>query len=314
MKKFTKIILIITGVFVILGVAFIGAGSVMAGGIGVLNEQLRSGNMNFGNWHFDDGFYYYNDDIKLDVTNIVEDSMGILPKGNEQATSEFTENITKLEIDTDMSNITIKTADVEAITVSLKDGYEKYYEVETNGDILYVSYEVGGQNFKQGPKIIVEVPQQTALESIYIDTDLGEVAICDLEQLEEVEIEADLGDVRMENCKVNGWCTVDAALGNIVMVNSYFEKIDMSADLGNIEFSGTVEKDINGQADMGNIEVCLTGNESDYNIELSSDMGEVCYGDHKSGGMGGSHSSYQEHAVGTIYLNCDMGNVELSFQ
>lgn len=314
MKKFTKISLIIAGIMVVVGLGFVIAGSVMAGGASAMIDQLRSGDLNFGNWHFDNGVYYKGG-VDINVTDIVEETLEILPVGSEHTTNEFSEDITRLEMDTDLANITIKPANVAEITVSLEDGYLAYYDVKVSGNTMDVSYDVGGHTFKQGPKIIVEVPKQMSLEHIYIDTDLGEVKILNLEQpLQGLEINADLGNVIIEECKVNGTCTVTAALGNIEMEDSYFKKIDLGADMGNIEFSGTIEGDITAQADMGNIDVELEGKESDYNIELSTDMGEVTYKGQKQGGMGGTITYYQENAIGDINLNCDMGDVELSFE
>lgn len=313
MKKFTKISLIIVGIMVVLGLGFVIAGSVMAGGASTMIAQLRSGELNFGNWHFEDGIYY-NGDVKVDVSDMVEESIALLPVGSEHVTNEFSEKITRLEVDTDLANITIKAADVEKLTVSLEEGYLTYYDVKVSGDTMYVSYDVGARNFKQGPKIIMEVPTQMALEDIYVSTDMGEIRVTDMEVLSNLELDSDLGNIWVENCKVDGDCTATAALGNIDMENSYFKKIDMSADMGNIDFYGTVEGDVTAQADMGNVDVVLEGKESDYNIELSADMGDVTYKGQKQGGMGGSITYYQEDAIGDISLNCDMGNVILSFE
>lgn len=313
MKKFTKIILIITAVFVITGLGFIIAGSVTAGGAGVLREQLRSGELNFGNWHFEDGVYYKGG-VEVDVTDVVSSAMNLLPVGTEKAENEFTENIKSLEVDVDLANITIKNTDAAYAKMRFEEGYTKYYEAKVNDDTLYVNYDVAGHNFKQGPKIVIELPKDMQLESIYIDTDLGEVNLLEVKQaIGALEVNSDLGNIRVEDCKVTGNCTMNAALGNIVVDDSLFKKIDMSADMGNIEFSGKVDGDMTAQANMGNIEVELDGKESDYNIELSADMGDVKYKGQKQNGMGGSFTYYQEDAIGDIVLNCDMGNVELEF-
>lgn len=313
MKKFTKISLIITAVLVIMGLGFIIAGSVTAGGVAVLREQLRSGDLNFGNWHFEDGVYYKGG-VEVDVTDVVSDAMNLLPVGTEASKNEFTENIANLNVDVDLANITIKNTDATYAKVSLEEGYRKYYEAKVDGDTLYVNYDVAGHNFKQGPKIVIELPKEMQLETIYIDTDLGEVKLLEIKQpVGVLEINSDLGNIHVEGCEVSGNAIMTAALGNITIDDSEFKRIDLSADMGNIEFAGKVEGDITAQADMGNIEVELDGKESDYNIELSADMGDVKYKDQKQSGMGGSFTYYQEEAIGDIVLNCDMGNVELEF-
>lgn len=313
MKKFTKIVLIITAVLVITGLGFIIAGSVTAGGAGTLKAQLRSGELNFGNWHFEDGVYYKGG-VEIDVSDVVGDAMNLLPVGSESSKNEFSEEIAALDIDVDLANITIKATDTADTKVTLEEGYTKYFETKVKGNTLHVSYDVAGRNFKQGPKIVIELPKDVQLDSIHIDTDLGEVKLLKMKQpIGELEINSDLGNIHVEDCKVNGNCTMTAALGNIIIDDADFKEIDLRANMGNIEFFGTVEGDITAQADMGNVEVELDGKEKDYNIELSADMGDVKYKGQKQNGMGGSFTYYQEDAIGTIRLECNMGNVELEF-
>ena len=311
MKKFTKITLWMTAILVVTGLGFLIAGTVTAGGTDVLKAQLRSGDLNFGNWHFDDGVYYKGDK-EIDVADVVKDAMHLLPAGEEQITDEFANDITCIEIETDISNLTIKPSNTDKFVVNLEEGYTKYYEADVHDDTLIIRYDVKGQTFKQGPKIVVEVPKNQKLERIYIYTKLGEVNLRELEQeTEELEIYSDLGNVHIEDCRMNGSCTVSAAMGNINIEDSKFKEADLNADMGNIDFSGAVTEGMNGQADMGSIDVELDGFSETYNIQLSTDMGSVVYEGEK---QGNSFASYPAEAEAFIVLNCDMGEVELSFE
>lgn len=86
-----------------------------------MKALLRSGELNFGNWHFEDGVYYKGD-MEVDVTDMVEDAMKLLPTGGERAENEFAEEIIRLEIDVDLANITIKAGDIEKLRVCLVIG------------------------------------------------------------------------------------------------------------------------------------------------------------------------------------------------
>ena len=314
MKKFTKITLIIAGVMVIVGFAMALVGTAMAGGADTILQAAKNGDLNIGNWHFENGVYYKSEDIS-DIADIVEDALDIMPGGDESVVNEFSEEITRLEMDVDLANITIKAGEGEHLTVSFEDGYLSYYDVQVNGNMLTVSYDVGTRSFKQGPKIVVEIPKQMPLEFICVSTDLGEVKIMNLEQnLLGMELDSDLGNIEVDNCKIDGKCTVFTALGNIDIDNSSFHNVELSADMGNVEFAGTVNGDMFAQVDMGNVEVTIDGEEENYNIELSADMGDVRYQGQKQSGMGGSITYYHENAIGDIILNCDMGNVELGFK
>lgn len=320
MKKFTKIVLIIAAVFAITGFGFVIAGSVTAGGMGVLREQLRSGELNFDNWHFEDGVYYHKDGtnhhekVKVGLSGIVKESSNLLPIGTEQIEEIFSKEVKRIEVDTDLGSITVKQTNDDKLKVSLYDGYTKYYSAKENGDTLSISYDVSGHTFKQGPKIIVELPKHMELEVLYVDTDLGEVILQDLEEsLQMIEVYSDLGNVQIEDCKTHEVSTliVNAALGNIVIEDSKFKEADLNAALGNVEFSGKVTGDMTVQADMGNIEVELDGKEKDYNIRMEADMGDVIYNRVK---QKGDFNLQQEEAGGDIVLSCDIGNVELEFE
>jgi len=319
MKKFTKIVLIIAAVFVVTGVGFVIAGSVTAGGMGALREQLRSGELNFDNWHFEDGIYYHKDgsnhhgDVRIDMSDIVQEGMNLLPVGTEQAEDEFSKTVKRIELDTDLASITVKQTNDDKLKVSLREGYTKYYNAKENGDTLSISYDVSGHTFKQGPKIIVELPEHMELKELYIDNDLGEVVLQDLEEsLRMIEVYADLGNVRIEECKAykEGTLVVEAALGNIEVEDSKFGKVDLNANMGNVDFNGKVTGDITVQADMGNVEVELDGKEKDYNIRMKANMGDVIYNSEK---QNGDFNLQQEDAIGEIVLTCAMGNVELEF-
>ena len=190
----------------------------------------------------------------------------------------------------------------------------KYYNVKENGDTLSVSYDVAGRTFKQGPKIIVELPKHMELEGLYVDTDLGEVILQDLEEsLNVIEVYSDLGNIRIEDCKAHeaSTLTVNAALGDVEIEDSKFGEADLNAALGNVDFSGKVTGNMTVQVNMGNIEVELDGKEKDYNIRMEAEMGEVIFNGRK---QDDNYTVQQENAIGDIELKCDMGNIELDFE
>lgn len=313
MKKFVKVILILSTVFIVTGFGFVIAGSVTAGGMGTLVKQLKSGELNFGNWHFEDGVYYKGG-VNVDVDDIITTTLHTLPGGNELAENVFTEDIRKIEITADLANLTIRRAGVEYVGVNMREGYAKFYEAKVKGDTLYVSYDVEGHSFKQGPKIIVEIPKDVELEYLSIDTDLGEVVLEKIaEPIQELDICASLGNIRIKDCELKGNSSVTAALGNIILEEVTVKNLELTANMGNVEFAGKVEGDLTVQADMGDIKVEVDGKEDDYNNELHTDMGKLVYNGKKLDGMNQHMCAGHGETIGDIILNCDMGNVELSF-
>lgn len=313
MKKFTKISLIISAVLAVTGFGFLVAGCVTAGGIGVLRTHLKNGELNFGNWHFEDGVYY-SGSKEIDVSEVVKNSVNLLPAGAESVKDEFTENVTRLQMDIDVADVTIKGSDAEYITVRFEDGYVKHYEAKTEGNTLYVTYHADEEHVKNGPAISIELPEACLLEEIHISADVGTVKLKEIRNpLQTVDINAALGDVTIKECTVQGDCTVTAALGDIKIKESEFTNVKLTANLGNADFEGTIKSELYIKADMGNIKAELDGRASDYNITLSTDMGNVKYNGEMQGEAGGTFSYNQKNAEKNITLDCGMGNVEVEF-
>ena len=296
MKKFTKITLILAAVLTIVGLTLCTTAISLSGGISEIRNLAKSGKLNFGNWHFEDGFYYRGENL-LDVQEEWKIDIDLEASGNERLSGEYTEQIRRIEMDLDIANVVVKSTDDEKLTVSMEDGYKKYYEEVHKNDTLKITYDVGGKTFKDGPDITIYVPSDWSLSDIVIDLDLGNVEIRELPQeIESVEIDVDMGNITVDNCVVS-------------------RKAVLDADMGAVNFSGELEGNLTMEADMGSAKAEINGKESDYNIELNADMGEVIYdGHHHKEDMGGKYETHHANAVGDIIMRSSMGSVELSFR
>ena len=142
MKKFTKIMLIIVAVLVVLGLLFCGvAAGLGAGRSEVIQEIEKEGELSYGNWHIgkygiyygQSGSYYTDDDIDDinddnddmdDDNDDMSDFESLATIGSGEAALSEVKNI-KMNIDA--AEVKIVTAeDSDKITVELKKGNEKY--------------------------------------------------------------------------------------------------------------------------------------------------------------------------------------------
>ena len=294
MKKFTKITLIIAAVFAALGITLCCVGVTVAGGLAQLRSMAQSGTLNFGNWHFEDGFYYKGEDILENVGGLELD-FDLQTGGHEHAKKQYTQEIRRIEMDLDLANVLIQAAEQDEFTIEMENGYIKHYEEKVQKDTLIVNYDVGANHYKDAPDITIYVPAGCVLEDIIIDTDLG--------------------NINVHDCNINENCYLVADMGNAEMTTVICEEAELHSDMGRVYFEGTVKWDLKLTTDMGSAEARIVGEESDYNIELYADMGQVhCNGKHHAKDMGGEYRYESSGAQGTIFMESSMGEVKLNFE
>ena len=136
MKKMTKVMLTIAAVLATIGLALMIAASMMGGGISQVYTMAKNGELNFGDWHFEDGIYF---SPKIGLTK--------LDRGNESCENTYGEEIKHLKIETDCADIQIRVEKREKLTVEMEKGYLRYYEEEVeNSDTLEISYDTDSHN------------------------------------------------------------------------------------------------------------------------------------------------------------------------
>ena len=271
MNKFIKISLILSGVLMIAGFSFIVSGLVLSGGPGPLFSELRSGAYNFGNWHFEDGVYYKGKN-KIDTTGIVNGMIGISPDEEDEFTERFAQEIIALKVDTDCANIEIKTADVQEITVHLKDGVLNAYESELDGNTLRIVYDLKTKSFSKEAEIEIEVPYGMEFDKVSAYTDLGGIEVNDLES-EFLYLGSNLGNINY--------------FGDVMV-------LEAETTMGNIEvelLGDEKEYDIEAETNLGT--VTYNGSKIQGNLHCRYDK-------------------HHQHSLKSVILYSNMGNIDLN--
>lgn len=317
MKKFTKITLIIAAVFICVGIVLCCVATTVAGGIGQLRQMAESGALNFGNWHFEDGVYYrgeekfFGNDISVTLN---EDT---LLKGVESAHMTYSEEIRKIEMELDAGSVVVKTTEQEEISVSMENGFKKYFTEKLEGDKLIVTYDTKGIYNKSTPDIVVFIPKDCVLKVLEIEADMGNVEVWDLTQgCEKLDITAKMGNIEVHNSLIDGNCKLKADMGNAQMTKVTCHDTELHAAMGAVSFDGIANGDLRLTTDMGSAKANVEGKESDYNIYLYADMGQIhCNGKtHHSDHHNSSYEYESANAKRDIYMESDMGEVELTFK
>lgn len=315
MKKFTKITLIIAAVFAAAGITLCTVAATVAGGLGQIRTMARNGELNFGNWHFEDGVYYKGEDM-LESIGGLELGVDLLAGGDEWAENTYTQEIRNIEMDLDLANVVIKAVEQSGLTIEMKKGFIKHYTEKVEGDTLIVTYDVGVNNYKDAPDITICIPKNCVLETINVETSLGNVEIRDLvEGCEEITLSADMGNVAVHNSNISRYCNIQADMGDAQMTDVICKTAELHSDMGTVKFDGVIKEDLRLTTDMGSAEADIAGKETDYNIYLTADLGQVkCDSSHHSGHHGNKYECENAGAKGDIYMESSMGEVSLSFE
>lgn len=315
MKKFTKVTLIIAAVFACVGIALCTVAVTVAGGMDKLINMAQNGELNFGNWHFEEGISYRNDNLFGNAANIVLDE-DVLFGGNETLQRTYDEEITKIELELDAASIVIKTTEQNKVSVSMENGFTKYFTEKQDGDKLIIEYDVNGIHYKSAPNIVVYIPKDCDLKELEIEADMGNVEVLDLTQgCQNMDITAKMGNIEVHNSLVSEKCKLKADMGNVQMTEVICEKAELHAELGMVSFEGITKGDLRMTTNMGSAKAFVEGLEKDYNIYLATDMGEIHYNGkkHHTNHSNNSYESEVDNALGNIYMESSMGEVELTF-
>ena len=316
MKKFTKITLIIAAVFACVGIVLCCVAATVAGGMGQLRKMAQDGELNFGNWHFEDGVYYRGEDFWENVGSITLNEDTLLG-GDETLNTTYDEEVERLRLDLDAANVVVKATEQDWVSVSMENGFTRYYTEKLEDEKLTITYDTDGKQYKNAPDIIVYIPKDCLLNELEIEADMGNVEIWDLTQgCEKLDITAKMGNIEVHNSHITEKCKLKADMGNAQMSEVICEKAELHAAMGQVSFDGIAKGDLRLTTDMGSATALVEGKEADYNIYLHADIGQIhCNG--KAYHLDHHNSSYEcenPNAKGDIYMESSMGEVSLTFK
>ncbi len=334
MKKFTKISLIIAAILGGVGILLCGIASVMGGGYSTIRQMARNGELNRGKWHIDShGIYYGNDDdwdvdtdIKVDTDVEVETGMDANTNENMHHSSAHTSgelsyayeiaDIKNLDIDISAAEVDfVEGTRDDAIVVLLYDCREKYYEGNIQGNTLELEYDMEEDFISFGDTemaIVIEIPAGMHFEKM--DLDIGatdaEFKLKDV-SCDTLLLDVGAGNIVAEEFVVKEYMEVNAGVGNVEINGGTYRDISLECGMGNFSMEGTLEGNLVAECGMGSMDLELKGDADAYNYDLSCGMGELNVNGTKYSSIAGSHKVKNEGAIGTISLECGMGNLDL---
>ena len=128
--------------------------------------------------------------------------------------------------------------------------------------------------------------------------------------VKKLNIELAMGDLQIDGIKSDD-LHVEAAAGDVKADDIVTESIDLEAAMGNIDVLDTVFSDLTAEAAMGNITIESERDLSGYDIEAEAALGNINISGEKVSGKGGLNRSATGDRIGSITLECALGNINL---
>ena len=283
MKKFTKIILIITGILAALGMIFCGIAAAMGAGWSTIHRKALAGELTFGNWHIDNGVYYYDqghgkldhwleddtedddwdeddDDDDWDEDDDPDDEI----MDDNRAVESFGSwilNLTDMKSEpagTESCIIPYPASEADSLKLELDVVNELIFEVSDSADEISIKMENGYQDYLSTEQKESDI--KVSYRSRHHHFEKGPTFTVVLPK-------------QCENLTVD----IVVGVGNVSMESETFtaKKVNVSVGVGDVVFSGSVSDKLEAEAGTGNVDVSLTGKESSYAFDLSAGLGEI---------------------------------------
>ncbi len=291
MRKFIKFCIITACIMLFIGLV-LGIGGIANGGGYEVIQMARSGELTFNHEDFDWKFLKQDDyEVLYDIEEV-----NIFSKEKEIFTGDISkiqiaeEILPKMEIILGGGTLEIRDSGDERIYLEAKNAEQ--LQAYADGDILKLK-AIGRKIGKEEMKIYLFVPADVTYESIDLEVGAGLLQISNL-QCKELEAGVGAGELRVNRITVNG----DA---------------DFSVGAGHIQAQADVLGNLMVECSMGEADLALSGNEEDYDYEISCAAGKIKLGSRSFQGMS-AKKEIDNGADRDMKLDCALGAINISFE
>lgn len=205
-------------------------------------------------------------------------------------TQTITENISKINVTADMSDIKIIAGDTDEITLTYFTDDTNKYDITTENGALSVEYV----RFKS---------DKVKWYDYYFSIDFGRehdiILKVPKNLTADIQLNTNYGDIEVSGISA-GIMDVNTAFGDIDIERGGGETLTCATDYGDIELEGVSGNKITLTTDCGDIEGTILGNEEDYTITSETSLGENRLHD-RTGGRN------------TLTARTDLGDISIKF-
>lgn len=286
MSKKMKVLLLVCGIMIGVGIVFCLAG-IAAGGIGNLEKiEKKVPWVSFGPAQmeskvFDTGIFT-SMDISSDIADIV-----FVP--GESYSVEV-----------------IYDEDEGAPVIEVKNQTLMIKPSESRSKYVWFNFFSAGS---EEPQIKIHFPQDAKFQTVKADNNLGDINVNGL-KARDVQLSIDSGDLQMGRLTADV-LRIETDLGDTEGAQLNTNSADISADSGDIELSGRLAGVTNVRSAMGDCTIDTQLSKETYAIEAKTAMGDCEVDGMESGG---EYHLQNSSAKNRLTLEADAGDLEIHFQ
>lgn len=242
------------------------------------------------------------------------------PAPDEEAKGYFYENvytdeIRKLEWNIDYGDVTVKTG--ENFSIKAGNMYEEGFSSQVKDGVWYIDCKLkmrqGKFNsfFTKYAEIEITVPENTILYDASINIGMSDVVMSDL-TFKEAEITVGMGEAELSGIVIEDEGEISIGQGETHLENFVGKDVTIDCGLGTVSGDATITGESEFTCGIGTIELELTGEETDYNYELSCGIGSIKLGNDSYSGV--TDKEIRNGAKNSIEMDCGIGTIEVRFQ
>lgn len=286
MKKFTKFMLILVCIFLVLGVGFSAAGAAMGATVKdmSLSEDWKDGVQIMKNIILSDKSRH-SDDEEEDNWNSKAES-----QGNDDVQTFTFETAKQMQMNLCSDELILRETDGDKIIIEVERENAEDVKIQSSSSGL----EVKTTRTRSDRSIIISYPKGTRFSEMEIEVDAGSVCVEDALLADKLEIQIGAGEF------VNA---------STISVN----ELDVEVGAGSAEITDLTAKRIDGECSLGSLMLEINGKETDYNYKLECGVGEISIDGESYGGFAKEKKITNTGASGEIDLECGVGEIEISF-
>lgn len=324
MKKFMKGCAITALIFIVVGMLMGAAGSIGHGSprysFGEILSAISGGNITSDS--VDDWSHSVTEQIQENMGDVhydLEDNVDYNPDHEvKSGTIELyvlgddSQGITGLQVQAGGCVMEIQVSEDDCFRVEA-DGMRKFQGyVEDDTLVIRGTSKVNSNSEGNlSGSICLYVPEGYYFENTVLDLGAGSLTV---EELKTGHLEANVGAGKAAFTKLDAdQAALDCGAGQMTVEELNSRMIEVSVGMGSVRLAGDVTERLTGDCSMGELKATLTGEQTDFNYDLSCGMGELKVGDDSYNGMA-QEKQIDNQAAKNMQLDCAMGSVVVEFK
>ncbi len=224
----------------------------------------------------------------------------------------FDQQFSNIEIDCDISNITIHNSD--SFRIEVKNAIKSSMNIASDDTSLKITQDKQKNKFLfnffgliRNPQTEIDlyIPEDIIFETFKVSTQIGNIRINKLYS-KYTELSPTVGDLEIDYINTQKMLsTID--VGTIEIKSGSISNSNISVDVGDININSNLMDNNEFDIDVGDLTLNVKGDKNTFFINSNTDVGDSYINNYKNSGYG------YEDAQNHIIASCDFGEININF-